>query len=86
MPNLKKIDRRLKRMLVCTFGYSEVEEEIKKRCLEAICKKDMSYLKKDLCVCCSVDGTIFEMKAGMVCLILYRYGVWQYVKSKILED
>ena len=38
MKNFSKIDRELRRMLVCTFGYSEVEDEVRKRCIEAICK------------------------------------------------
>lgn len=86
MSKFKEIEIQLQRMLICTFGYYEVEDEIKQRCVEAIKKKDISYLTKDLCVYCSGDGTIFEMKAGMVCLILYRYGIWQYVKSKIEKD
>lgn len=86
MSEFKEIEKQLQRLLVCTFGYYEVEEEVKQRCIEAIKEKDMGYLKKDLYVYCSGDGTTFEMKAGMVCLILYRYGIWQYVKSKIEKD
>lgn len=86
MVKLDKIERDLRRMLVCTFGYFEVEEEIVKRCLEAIQKKDMNCLKRAVCVYCIGDGSVFEMNAGMVCLILYRYGIWQYVKRKMSED
>lgn len=86
MAKFDAIERELRRMLVCTFGYFEVEEEVKKRCIEAICEKDMDCLKRDLCVYCSGDGNVFEMDAGKVCLILYRYGIWQYVKRKISED
>ena len=96
MKNFSKIDRELRRMLVCTFGYSEVEQElielekievedeVRKRCIEAICKKDMKYLKRDLNVYCSSEGIDYELKAVSVCLILYRYGIWQYVKNKVL--
>lgn len=84
MKNFGKIDRELRRMLVCTFGYSEVEDEVRKRCIEAICKKDMKYLKRDLNVYCSSEGIDYELKAVSVCLILYRYGIWQYVKNKVL--
>lgn len=86
MENLNKVDRELRHMLVCTFGYSEVEDEIRKRCLEAIRKKDMSYVKRDLKICCVREGICYELKAVSVCLILYRYGIWQYVKNKVLND
>ncbi len=84
MKNFSKIDRELRRMLVCTFGYSEVEDEIRRRCIEAICKKDMKYLKKDLKVYCSSEGINYELKAVRVCLILHKNGIWQYVKEKVL--
>lgn len=84
MKNFSKIDRELRRMLVCTFGYSEVEDEVRKRCIEAICKKDMKYLKKDLKVYCSSEGIDYELKAVRVCLTLHKNGIWQYVKEKVL--
>ena len=76
----------LKTKLVCTFGYSEVEDEILERCLEAIRAQDMACLKKNLCVFCAGDFSLYEMKAARVCLRLYHYGIWQYVRQKIEES
>ena len=84
MKSFGKIEQELRHMLVCTFGYSEVEDEIRNRCIEAIREKDMEYLKKDLKVYCNSEGIVYELKAVSVCLILYRYGIWQYVKNKVL--
>ena len=75
----------LEKKLVCTFGYMEVEEEILERCLEAIKAQDMSPLKKNLCVFCAGDFSLYQMRAARVCLRLYENGIWQYVKEKIKQ-
>lgn len=76
----------LKAKLVCTFGYSEVEDEILERCLEAIEAQDMAPLKKNLCVFCAGDFSLYQMSATRACLRLYKTGIWQYVKKKIEES
>lgn len=83
---MEKTREELERMLVCTFGYWEVEHEILLRCLEAIKIQDMSPLKKNLCVFCAGDFSVYEMSAARACLRLYKTGIWKYVKKKIEES
>lgn len=81
--DVKKCERELANMLVCTFGYWEVEDEILQRCIEAIKAKNMEPLKKNLCVFCSGDFSLYQMHVGKVALKLWKNGIWQYVKQKI---
>ena len=84
--DIKKCEEELRKMFICTFGYSEAEEEMLLRCLDAIKAKNMDVLKQDLVIFCAGDEKVLRVDNTRVSLILHRYGIWQYVKEKIEEN
>lgn len=85
MTDFKKCREELAKKLVCSFGYSEVEEEVLERCIEAIKTKNMVHLKQPLVVYCAGAEKLVKMAPEKVKIVLQNRGIWQYVESEIAE-
>lgn len=76
--------RTLDYLLLCSFGYSEVESEIKKRSIEAVETGSMEPLKR------SIDmvwrNGHCRMSAEDVEKRLKEKGIWQLVEKEIKKD
>lgn len=87
MSNLRKQIDTVRSMIVCGFGYQEVEEAITIRCEKCIKMRSMEPLKKPLEIYCwsGCGEYLYIASAANICLRLYKMGIWQYIKGIIKE-
>lgn len=84
---MKNIDmERLDKMLVCSFGKYELEEQAKHIVLEAIEKKNIDILRQDV-YAFHADSfeTLIVPKDTAEC-IFRKTGMWQFVEEMIANN